>query len=148
MLPQERAPLVGVAPVAGLVDRRSAQQRRADSAVRVMAVGAGHPASDHGMGGKVVLLRALLQVAGKTHLRLGDLVESRILRLVDGMARRARDVASPVRTCSPVDTLAALVAVQTGTALHVDTGTIGAAESEIGRRPRAALVSVLDVGAA
>src|SRR5262249_5572511 len=113
-----------------------------------MAVRAGYPASHHRMSGPVVLLGALGRVAAETNVRLGSPVEGGILRAMDCVARRARNIGCRMAAGGPVDALASLVAVKTGAALNVGARSPLAAEHEIHGRPGAVLFVVLHVGAA
>ena len=86
MLPQERAPLLGVTAVAGLVDGVFDKQLRPRRAMRIMAIRASDPACRNRMRGKVTDLRALGLVTGKADFALRVPREGLIIWLMDCMA--------------------------------------------------------------
>src|SRR6185503_7630787 len=90
----ERAALLRVAGVAGLVDAIAHQQLLAGGAVRVMAVGARDLAFPDRMAHRTVDLRALLLVAGGAHGRLRHAVAHLVVAGVHLVARGAGDVAA------------------------------------------------------
>src|SRR5581483_354696 len=80
VLPEERPALLGMAGVAGLVDRVLLEERRGDRAVRVVARRAGHlPLAERHVGG-LELGRPLLDVALPAGLDLGRQPELRLGR--------------------------------------------------------------------
>ena len=78
-----------VAGVASIVDGIAFHQFHPSGAMRIMAIGASHFAFGYRMMGRSVDLRALVLVAFKANLRLGELVAHLILEGVDLVTRNA-----------------------------------------------------------
>src|SRR6185312_183552 len=101
----ERAALLHVARVAGVVDGVALHERGPGRAVRVVAVGARHlPFGDRMVRG-LVDLGALLLVAVEAHLGLRALVAHRVVPGVDLVAVGAREAARLVHAPGPVGAL-------------------------------------------
>ena len=119
MFPQVRPALVGMTDVAGFVDCVFDQQLRSGRSVRIVAIRAGYFARCDRMSGEVMNLRALRLVTGKADFALRVLRERLVLRLVDFMARCARDVVAWMHASRPETAFAGVVAVKAGAALYL-----------------------------
>ena len=114
---QERTALVHMAGVAGVVDAVADHQVRADRAVGVMAVRAGHLALGNGVVRGAADLGALRLVAVEAHFGLSALIAYRIMTRVHLMARRATNLARGVDATRPVNSRFALVTTEANRAL-------------------------------
>ena len=79
VLPQERAALLGVALIAGLVDGVLHQLRVGRRAVGIMAIGADHLALAEGMTGTAETLCPLVLMAGEADISLGLPGQDRVI---------------------------------------------------------------------
>src|SRR5262249_20992457 len=121
VLPEEGAPLLGVALVAGLVERALDEQVIGRRAVHVVAVGAVDAALLDRMRRQQEGLRTHVGMAAEAHLGLvvphdalgaDVLVEERAVGRVDLVARGASDGLPLVGAAAPVDALAAPVTAE------------------------------------
>src|SRR3982751_6598021 len=143
VLPQEGAPLLGVAGVALLVDRRRLDQAARLGAVGVVAIGATDLPLTDGMMGVFPHVRAHVLVAGEAGLGLVRDLQLGLLRLerVDAVATFAGEAAGLVDAAVPEELLAA------GVALLADRGLLARVQP-VDARLQGRIVGIVDVGAA
>ena len=134
MFPQKRPALFRMTGKTGLVNGVLDQQLRAGRSVRIVAIRTGNFARCDGMGGEVMNLRALRLVAGKADFALRLLREYLVLRLMNLMARCARNVVARMHASRPVTAFAGVVAVKARAALYFGGRLVYATEHKIGRR--------------
>src|SRR3989338_8101108 len=109
VLPQERPALLGVAGVAGFVDRALDEQPGAGRSVGIVAVAAGDlPLADR-MRRRPEDLRPLLPVAGQTRVGLCRLGQHGISPGMHGVAGGAGQTMELVRAAPPVHARAPFV---------------------------------------
>ena len=114
VFPQHRTALIGMAGVAGLVDREFFEQLGTSRTMRVMAIRANHFALTHRVMRVLERFCALLRVAGKALGRLRLANQHGIFRHVQGVAAHASHVGILVLGAEPIHALGVLVAGQTG----------------------------------
>jgi hypothetical protein len=102
MLPDERAALLGVAAVAGLVQRAANQQAVGAGAVRIVAIRARQLSLPHRVGRRLEEVRLDVGVAGIARLGLGALLDDRVLRRMQLVAVGAGDGVDVVRAAGPL----------------------------------------------
>src|SRR4051794_23359650 len=143
VLPQEGAPLLGVAGVALLVDRRRLDQAARLGAVGVVAIGAADLPLTDGMMGVFPHVHAHVLVAGEAGVGLVRDLELGLLRLegVDAVAALAGEAAGLVDAAMPEELLAS------GVALLADRGLLARAQP-VDARLQGRIVGIVDVGAA
>src|SRR5215831_8790444 len=133
----ERPALLHVAHVAGVVDVVAHHHARADRAVRVVAIRAGHQALADRVARRAVDQRAYVLVAGEADVGLRELVAHRVARDVQLVAGRAGDVVALVSARFPVDARAPLVAGEADLVLL--------RRGHLGKAPRHRVRGILDV---
>ena len=112
VLPKQRAALLRVTIVAGLIDGEFLQQLRPGRAVRIVAVGANHQALADRMMRELVAVGPLFRVTGEALLRLRELHQNRILRHMDRVAIVARQIVALMLAALPVHSETRLMATQ------------------------------------
>ena len=102
VFPEKRTALLGVAGVAGLVDRVLDEELRSRRSVRVVTIRAHHFADEYRMRRNAMDLRALRLVADETDIRLSKFGEDRVVGRMDRMAVTAGHTAALMLASGPV----------------------------------------------
>lgn len=143
MLPKERPAKLLVTIEAVIVEGHLAQGAVAETAVGIVAVAAGGFALRDGMSGRQLQLRANRRMTAQALPLGGAMVEGEVAPAVGIVAAVAGNVFLLVRTASPQQLVAPLVATQALIVALCRLGGPAWAEAHVGRYPRASAVVFL-----
>ncbi len=118
----------------GIIDRAGLKQAWANSAVRIVAVGARHATFQNWMVRRLQRIGPAIRVTGKTNYRLADFHQNRVTYSVRLMAAGAGYVGGRVGASRPVHGRSALVTTHTGFILHIHRRRLRALKNASWRR--------------
>ena len=148
MVMDKRTPLFHVAGVARINHAIALHQLGADRAVGIMAIRACHLAFRNWMVRRLVDLRTLFLVAGKTHFRLCCLVTHFVVARMQAVAACAGDVTALVDAAFPMGTLGILLVARQACIIAFSNRRSGTlAKSTLGCRRLAGALMALVCGA-
>ena len=110
MFPEERASFLGMAVIAGFIDRVFNQKEVVRRTVRIMAIAADHFGFPDRVSGTQVALRFFLDMTAKADFGLRRFVEYRVMGCMYGMTGGAGQIRGLMDTALPMNPVAAFMA--------------------------------------